>query len=137
MFKKIIFAALFCLTVTACKDNAAGDDPTTSNPLLKKETPGIYSDNDNIFIYDADIHQYAYNTGRRTFRIQNTSQDRYMACRLNAVPVVNEYVTIDVKTRGISSFPAQELEVQVLKISQGKAWLWNAEKKTGFVIRIG
>lgn len=136
MLKKIIFAALICLAATACKDNTSDDGPASSNPLLKKETLGIYSNDDNIFIYDADIHQYAYNTRRRTFRIQNTSQDRYMACRLSADPVVGNYLTVDVKTRGISSFPAQELEVQVLKRSQGKVWLWNAEKKAGFVIRI-
>lgn len=136
MLKKIIFAVLICLSATACKDNASDDDPASSHPLLKKETPGIYSNNDNIFIYDADIHQYAYNTRRRTFRLQNTSQDRYLACRLSAEPSVNSYVTIDVKTRGISSFPSQELEVRVLKRSQGKVWLWNDEKKTGFVIRI-
>lgn len=136
MFKKIIFAAMVCVAAIACKESGTDDSTPTSHALLNKQAPGIYDNDDNVFIYDEDIHQLAFNTQRHTFRIQNTAQDRYLICALDADPVANNRVTVDVKTRGISRFPSQTLQVQVLKRDQGKVWLWNEEKKAGFVIRI-
>ena len=79
---------------------------------------------------------YAYNTSRHSFRIQNTSQSRYMACMLETAPVVDRYVKVTVETQGISSIPSQELQALVLKISQGKVWLWDETKNTGLIIRL-
>lgn len=103
---------------------------------VAKETYGIYADDDNVFVYDNDIHQYAYNTGRHTFRIQNTAQDRYLTCELDTTPTASSTVNVRVKTQGISSFPSRELQMLVLKRADGKAWLWNEENRTGLVIRI-
>lgn len=98
--------------------------------------PGVYENENSLFIYDNDLYQYAYNTSRHSFRIQNTSQSRYMACMLETAPVVDRYVKVTVETQGISSIPSQELQALVLKISQGKVWLWDETKNTGLIIRL-
>lgn len=134
MFKKIILTAAL-LAATACSESDT-DKSGLSYALLKKEVLGVYDNDNSLFIYDNDIYQYAYNTRRHSFRIQNTSQSRYMACELEADPVVDKYVAMTVTTKGITSLPSQQLQVLVLKRSQGKVWLWNDEKKTGFIIQL-
>ncbi len=134
MLKRILILAAVLPGLTACKDS--GVDGEFSHPLTQKEVPGIYSENKNVFVYDNEIHQYAFNTMRRTFRIQTTAQDRYFACTLENDPVVGETVIIRVETKGISSLPSQEIQVRVLKISDGMAWLIEEQKNTGFVIRL-
>lgn len=128
MFRKIICAVLLSTASAACSKSGTDGSDNPSNALLQKETYGIYADD--------DIHQYAYNTGRHTFRIQNTAQDRYLTCELDTTPTASSTVNVRVKTQGISSFPSRELQMLVLKRADGKAWLWNEENRTGLVIRI-
>lgn len=134
MLKKIIFSLLICMATTACSSSDV-DQTGSSNALLKNELFGVYKDQSKLFAYDSDLHQYAYSTQRRTFRIQNAAQDRYLSCELDAEPVANQQVTASIKTKGISSFPTQELQLLVLKKANGKVWLWNAEKRIGLVIQ--
>ncbi|WP_295957775.1 hypothetical protein [uncultured Alistipes sp.] len=134
MLKKIIFTVAVLVAATACKDNEV--DAGHSYALLKKEVPGVYDNENNLFVYDNDIYQLAFNTRHRSFRIQNTSQSRYISCTLDAEPVVDKYVSVTVETHGISSFPSQEMQALVLKRDQGKVWLWNAETKIGLILRL-
>lgn len=136
MFRKIICAVLLSTASAACSKSGTDGSDNPSNALLQKETYGIYADDDDVFVYDNDIHQYAYNTGRHTFRIQNTAQDRYLTCELDNTPTASSTVNVRVKTQGISSYPSRELQMLVLKRADGKAWLWNEENRTGLVIRI-
>ena len=85
MLKKIIFTVAVLVAATACKDNEV--DAGHSYALLKKEVPGVYDNENNLFVYDNDIYQLAFNSRHRSFRIQNTSQSRYISCTLDAEPV--------------------------------------------------
>lgn len=134
MLRKIVITLLVFATVTACKDT--GIDGGTENPFTRKETLGVYNNDKNLFVYDKDLFQYAFNSEHLTFRIQNSGQDRYMICELQSQPVVNETLSVRLETKGISSLPTQGLEVRVLKMSGGKIWLWNAEKNLGLIIRL-
>ena len=79
--------------VTACSKSDTGKSGH-SYALLQKDVPGVYENENSLFIYDNDLYQYAYNTSRHSFRIQNTSQSRYMACMLETAPVVDRYVKV-------------------------------------------
>ena len=129
MLRRILILTMLFAVVTACSKSDTGKSGH-SYALLQKDVPGVYE------IYDNDLYQYAYNTSRHSFRIQNTSQSRYMACMLETAPVVDRYVKVTVETQGISSIPSQELQALVLKISQGKVWLWDETKNTGLIIRL-
>lgn len=135
MFRKIIISTIL-FGAMACTKNESDPADASANYILQKEVYGVYVEDNNVFVYDSDIYQYAYNTQRRTFRIQNTAQSRYLACELDADPVPDEVINVRVETMGISSFPTQELRMQVLKRADGLVWLWNNEDQTGFVIRI-
>lgn len=135
MFRRILILAMLLAAAAACSKSDT-DKSGLSYALLQKEALGVYENDNSLFIYDNDLYQYAYNTGRHSFRIQNTSQSRYMACMLEAAPMVDRHVAVTVETQGISSFPSQELQALVLKISQGKVWLWDEAKKTGLIIRL-
>lgn len=57
-------------------------------PFVRPVTKGCagYTNENSLFIYDNDLYQYVYNTSRHSFRIQNISQSRYMACMLETAP---------------------------------------------------
>lgn len=135
MLKKINIFIAVAIALAACKDPGVdgGDKP---HPLTAKEVLGVYNDSKNLFVYDDEMHQYAFNTQKRTFRIQNTAQDRYFSCKLDEQPVEKGVVIMQVDTKGISSLPKQELQLDVVKVSDGKVWLWEPNKKLGFVIRL-
>lgn len=135
MFRRTLILTMLFAVVTACSKSDT-DKSGLSYALLQKEALGVYENDNSLFIYDDDLYQYAYNTSRHSFRIQNTSQSRYMACMLKTAPVVDRYVKVTVETQGISSIPSQELQALVLKISQGKVWLWDETKNTGLIIRL-
>lgn len=135
MFKKIIICIIL-FGAMACTKNESDPTDASANYILQKEIYGVYVGDNNVFVYDSDIYQYAYNTQRRTFRIQNTAQSRYLACELDADPVPDEVINVRVETMGISSFSTQELRMQVLKRTDGLVWLWNDENRVGLIIRI-
>ena len=135
MLRRILILTMLFAVVTACSKSDT-DKSGHSYALLQKDVPGVYENENSLFIYDNDLYQYASNTSRHSFRIQNTSQSRYMACMLETAPVVDRYVKVTVETQGISSIPSQELQALVLKISQGKVWLWDETKNTGLIIRL-
>lgn len=135
MLRKILLASVVLLAAVACSKSGT-DGPVDTHALLEKDAPGVYRNDDNVFLYDEDIHQIAFNALRRTFRIQNTAQDRYLHCALDADPVVGQQVAIDVTTRSIASFPSQQLTAEVLRRDEGKVWLWDEQSGTGLVIRI-
>ena len=124
MLRRILILTMLFAVVTACSKSDTGKSGH-SYALLQKDVPGVYENENSLFIYDNDL-----------FRIQNTSQSRYMACMLETAPVVDRYVKVTVETQGISSIPSQELQALVLKISQGKVWLWDETKNTGLIIRL-
>ena len=109
MLRRILILTMLFAVVTACSKSDT-DKSGHSYALLQKDVPGVYENENSLFIYDNDLYQYAYNTSRHSFRIQNTSQSRYMACMLETAPVVDRYVKVTVETQGISSIPSQELQ---------------------------
>lgn len=134
MFRRIIIAATI-LAGAACSESGT-DKSGLSYALLQKEALGVYDNDNSLFVYDSDIYQYAYNTRRHSFRIQNTSQSRTMTCVLESAPQTDRYVGVKIETRGISSLPSRQIEALVLKQSQGKVWLWDEKTGTGLIIRL-
>lgn len=136
MFRKTLLSALLLLAAAACSkdDTRPGENP--ANAFLQMQVPGVYEDDKTLFGYDSDLHQYAFNTGRRTFRIQNTKQDRMLLCTLGADPQPGARMTVAVETRAIASFPSQEIEMEVLRRTDGKVWLWNPKQRIGLLIRM-
>ena len=139
MLRRILILTMLFAVVTACSKSDTGKSGH-SYALLQKDVPGLPQDEGGEQA-DADAGSVIDGrsdgeASRHSFRIQNTSQSRYMACMLETAPVVDRYVKVTVETQGISSIPSQELQALVLKISQGKVWLWDETKNTGLIIRL-
>ena len=72
MLRRILILTMLFAVVTACSKSDT-DKSGHSYALLQKDVPGVYENENSLFIYDNDLYQYAYNSSRHSFRIQNTT----------------------------------------------------------------
>lgn len=134
MLRKIIFAATLICIAASCKNEDIQENNAGADAFMKEETPGLYRNNENILVYDKDIYQYAFNTARHTFMIQNNAQNRYLRCCLDGTPTTDSPVNVEITTKGISNFDDTGLTMQVLKEENGKYWLYDSQSNTGIII---
>lgn len=93
-----------------------------------------------MFSYNSGYHQLAYNPGRNEFRANSDSFDKFFVLSCDSKPAaagdeVNATLTYTdtknntVKVKGI-------FRVSKVNNDNGRTlWLWNAEKKTGVVVK--
>ncbi len=135
MLRKMIYAMAVCFFAVACVNEQVPEDSSAGADNMKeKEELGLYNNGNDILVYDKEIHQYAFNTKRCTFRIQNAGQNRLMVCVFSEAPVVGRTVEAVITTKGLSNFKDTVIDMEVLKITDGKVWLYDAESKTGLVV---
>jgi hypothetical protein len=125
---KAISILLACLPILAsCSGEAepAGNETGEKN-ITARNTIGFYSpDGDSAFtIKDSD--QTSVNPGRRTYRLQNQDQSRYIHVQLAEKPAaVGQRVKALFRCRGVSFLKDGETAMEVLRIHDGKVWLWS------------
>lgn len=132
--RKIILYSIFCLAAVACAKNELTEGSAESEAFKQETTPGLYRNSESILIYDKDVHQYAFNSKRHTFMIQNNAQSRYLICELSDAPETGNTVSVEFATKGISNFDAAQLDMQVIKTEAGRHWLFDQATGTGLLI---
>ena len=53
------------------------------NAFLQKNEIGIYNGDNPIVLFQSDLHQLAYTSNGKSWRIQTDNQQQYLSCRLN------------------------------------------------------
>ena len=96
---------------------------------------GVYKERTAVMKYDESKYQIAFNTARRSFRLQTDEQEKYVSCVLSAVPALDAELTVSVRRKGLVSLDEGDYVVKVLKVEGGKSWLWNEENLLGFLVR--
>lgn len=67
--------------------------------------------------------QVCMNPQRRTFRLQDSGQSRYVHVEFSSAPSeVSDRVTAEVTARGVD-FVGERLELEAVKVEDGKVWL--------------
>lgn len=134
MLRKIIYAAVICLAAVACVKEEGDTGDNGADKMIEKEVLGLYVNGKDVLVYDRTLHQYAFNTKRNTFRIQNSAQNRLFVCEMSETPSVGKEVEVVITTKGISNFKDASIEMEVLKETDGRVWLYDSESKTGLVV---
>ena len=134
MLQKMIFAAAMIFIAAACANEEIQEGDSGTDAFLKEDTPGLYQNSEHTLVYDKDIYQYAFNTKRHTFMIQNNAQSRYLRCSLEDAPVTDSPVNVEITTKGITGFEDTGLTMQTLKEENGKYWLYDPQSGTGLII---
>lgn len=125
---------MIVIAAAACKEDELAEGSPEAEAFKNETEAGIYQNSNNIFLYDKDVHQYAFNTQHHTFMIQNNAQSRYLICSLNDAPQTGNTVSVEFSTKGISNFDAAQLDMKVIKAENGKYWLFDQATGTGLLI---
>ncbi|NLB02522.1 MAG: hypothetical protein GX841_03875 [Bacteroidales bacterium] len=103
--------------------------------LGSQEIYGMYTDQQAVFIYNADKHQLADNVESHYFRIQNDNQNMILQMSLDQEPDLGKHCLMTLDVKGISGIE-NTYSVEVIKIDEANQtlWLFDPTTKTGFVM---
>lgn len=130
----LILAAGIMLTFTQCKDI---DDNTLSpeqESFIEKTDYGVYASS-VLFTYDENTCQTATGPAANSIRIQTDDMAKYVSVVLDAVPALNKDLKGDVALKGIgNSSGGNGQSLKILKMQDGKVWVWNNDAKQGYLL---
>lgn len=135
MFRRILLLGAVGLAMIACTGKEPGGNPSSEIDSMKEKTAlGLYVGGNDTFVYDKTMHQYAFNSKRHTFRIQNSAQNRLVSCTLSGAPSVGGVVEVSITAKGVTNFSDVSLKMSVIKSEGDRLWLYDSESGTGLVI---
>ncbi len=142
MKKTILYLSLCVISLLATVScTPAGDkfSPEQQTFLSSATLYGAYNTKGNLFIYDSQSKQWGERQGASfgyEVKFQDDDMESYFILKMDEAPATAaQTLTADVKVGGISGLEnAEEVSFKVLKIENGKVWLWSDDKDYGFVV---
>ncbi len=93
-----------------------------------------------VFVFDADACQYAYNYGRNEYRTMTDDASGYFVLRTHEKPSYKgqEFVADLTYTYGdkVKSQTGQTFRIEKVDEQRGMVWLWCKSRSIGLVIRL-
>lgn len=93
-----------------------------------------------VFVFDADACQYAYNYGRNEYRAMTDDASGYFVLRTHEKPSYKgqEFVADLTYTHGdkVKSQTGQTFLIEKVDEQRGMVWLWCKSRSIGLVIRL-
>ncbi len=105
------------------------------NAFLQKNEIGIYNGDNPIVLFQSDLHQLAYTSNGKSWRIQTDNQQQYLSCRLNENAVPGKNLTAIIHTKDIEDITEGTYTAVALKTTDEKCWLWLPDLNTGLIIQ--
>ena len=134
MRKYLYIILLLTLVCTGCKDKVEMD-----LDMYNSDQVGLMVKGKKVFSYDEGTGQLGYNRTLRQFRAGNDDMTSFFVLTLNELPrQEGQEIRGSLQwTSGSSVKTSSGLTFKVEKYDgTGLVWLWNAEDKTGAVVRI-
>lgn len=149
MKQKIHISLLLLCAIVSLAVSCPGPTPDPPEPIDPIEVKsaerksfesssdiGLYIKGICALSYDKDDYQQAFNSQRRTYRIQSDDQNRYMHILFSGTmpDLVGEEVVCTITYRlAESEETIMIVKFTVLKVENGKLWLWNELQKSGVI----
>ena len=134
MRKHLYILGLLLLALTGCKEKVDMD-----LDMYNSEQISLMVKGKKVFSYDESTGQLGYNRTLRQFRAGNDDMTSFFVLTLNELPrQEGQEIRGNLQwTSGSSVKTSSGLTFKVEKYDgTGLVWLWNAEDKTGAVVRI-
>ena len=134
MRKYLYIVGLLLLALTGCKEKVDMD-----LDMYNSEQISLMVKGKKVFSYDESTGQLGYNRTLRQFRAGNDDMTSFFVLTLNELPrQESQEIRGNLQwTSGSSVKTSSGLTFKVEKYDgTGLVWLWNAEDKTGAVVRI-
>lgn len=138
MKKVILMNIIICLLYVACsKDEveAVGDQVERSK-FVEQTIQGIYNGGAALMVYEEDMHQIAYTTDKKSWRLQNDNQSMYVSCVLSEAAIADKEVVVTIKSKGIEGIVDGEQSAVVLKVENAKSWIWLLDLGMGVLVEM-
>lgn len=123
------------LLLVGCSKDNGGSGKDMSETFLKKEEPGMFGYGGYLFKYNKESCQVAVNVKKRQIRLQNDEHTSYVNVLFPPQPLQPDaVVTLRLTYKLGGDEICSDMEMQLLKESDGKMWLWNSASGTGLVL---
>ena len=144
-YKNILISLFILALAVGCGSGSDPEPNPNPNPnptpealtaFKNKSDYGYYTGGTAIFTFDKTKHQLVVSGNKKSSRIQTDDQFEYLSCTVNSGTVATDQaVTLGIQTLGISAMGASSsVSATVVKVADGKAWLWAASTSTGYII---
>lgn len=135
--KKILIAILAIFTLTQCTPSN-NDQPAGGGFSSEVTEFGIYNNATPVYAYNLDKHQTS-TSAKPAYRfvMQSDDQTEYFVASISSLPnVVKTTADVEIKAVGVSGFKDGIYKMELVKITEEKAWLWSESDLLGIVVAV-
>ena len=131
----LLFNVIFCFLCFGCNkdDIEIAENQEQKNKFMKQTVTGVYNGGSALLMYQEDVHQIAYSSDKKNWRIQNDDLSVYISCVLSEAATTDKEITATIKTKGVEGISDSNQTVTVLKIENKKCWVWCGESCIGIL----
>lgn len=121
---KVIYVLFVCLlTLASCAETEYAGKGVDKKDITGYSDAGFYSLDGVCTFTVQSQNQVAVNSKRLTYRLQNQDQSQYIHVEFAEKPaVVGQKVKAVFSFQGVS-FLKEEMEMEVVRVDEGKVWL--------------
>lgn len=135
--KLLLLPVILLVLGTSCKKNGVPDEYEQMGDFIKKEKLGFFGYGGYLFKYSEEECQIAINSRRRQIRMQNDNQLDYVNVKFAKVPnSTDAEISVELRYKVGSDEIQAAVQMEIVKMGDGKIWLWNREKKGGLILPV-
>ncbi len=129
----IVFAAV---EVMSCQKET--DIPAEQTDFMNKTEYGVYSESGDLFVYSESTCQLYYSPTKHSGRVVKDDLSAYFTVTFSGEISSGSTVKGSILTKGIPSAGGfQDYDLKVLKVEDGKAWVWYDRRNIGYLVPWG
>lgn len=135
MKKVLLINIVLCLFFAGCSNDEVEtiEDQVQRNQFIEQKVSGIYNGGVALMMFQEDMHQMAYTTDKKSWRLQNDDLSVYVSCVLNDVATVDKELIATIKSKGVEGVVLGEQSAVVLKVENDKCWIWLVDSSLGIL----
>ena len=133
--KLFLLLSVFLFAVYGCSKKEVQDDYMEYEEFISRQETGFVGYGGFLFKYTDSQCQLSVNVKRKQLRMQNDSQTDYVHMTFSSFPVEPlKSVGVALRYKVGSDEISVPLQMEVVKRSEGKVWLWNSARGMGLIV---
>ena len=132
--------ALFVTVLAALVSVSGCNSYDVNEILISRNDISLTVKGNQVFIFDADRCQYAYNSGRNEYRAMTDDASEYFVLRAHEkLSYADQEFTADLiytENQKVKTQAGQVFKIEKIDDQKGMIWLWCHSRSIGLVIKV-